>query len=90
MRLVAKRSEDVWLLTEATEEEDPPSFVRVLDRGLLRLYAPHPYADVIKGSEWEDVPKDAPSPDELLDGVEVMPADPPFPPGLNVTSMHAG
>lgn len=77
MRLLAKRTDDVWLLTE--EDADPPAFVRVLDRSIGRLYPPHSREDVLKEGDWEDVPKDAPDADAMLVGVEVMPPDSPVP-----------
>ena len=76
MRAIAKRSDEVWLVT--SEEQDPPERCQVLDLNIGRLYPPHPYDSVLKAGEWEKLhPLKVPDVEPMLAGVEVMPEDIP-------------
>ena len=74
MRVIAKRSPTVFLLT--AESEDPPRYVQVLDLSIGRLYPPHPYETVRSAGEWEKLPFGGKNVDvdRMLVGIDVMPS----------------
>ena len=71
MKALAKRREDVRLVTSETEH--PPIWAQVLDLAIGRLYPPHPYETLRKAGEWEKLgPFEAPDVEKMLVGIEVM------------------
>jgi hypothetical protein len=79
MRVIARRTDEVWLVTDSPT--DPPPTVRVLDLSMGRLYPPYPREGVLAAGEWEMLsPEEAPDATKLLRGVEVMPTVQEMPP----------
>jgi hypothetical protein len=73
-RVIRKRTDDVWLLADEDEGDDPKR-VRVLDRSLGRLFSSVDASLALRQGGWYNVPADAPTAEELLDGVELMQAE---------------
>jgi len=82
MRTVAKRGEQVWLVTSEPRMAGPqklPAYGQVLDLSIGRLYPPHPCEEILKTGDWEMLTSStSPDADAMLVGVEVMPAEIPF------------
>jgi hypothetical protein len=79
MRVIARRSDDVWLLSD--KDVDPAPTVRVLDRSIGRLYPSHPREAVLVLFDWEMLADgERPDADKLLEGVHVMPDEGEVPP----------
>ncbi len=70
MRLLAKRSDTVWLLTDDTN--NPPETARVLDLEQLKLFPSYNYQSILARGYWEAPPDDAPSAEQLLEGIDNM------------------
>lgn len=68
------------------EEQYPPAGCQVLDLNIGRLYPPHPYDNVLKAGEWEELdPLQVPDAEPMLSGVEVMPINVPNVVGFSMT-----